>query len=262
MSIRSAALTKDPMKQKTALIIRHVPYEGVAGFRDPIEAAGYQVDRVDVSDPGFSEIDLCHHDLLIMMGGPMGVYEQDQHPWISCQLRRLAKRLEADRPTLGVCFGAQMIAAALGARVYPGPAKEVGFHPVRVHDNAVDGPLRHLVDVPVLHWHGDTFDLPKGVELLASSHVYDHQAFRRGANLLALQFHAEMGLDERFNAWIEEWPESVVEAGGTETDLREAHEQHGPIAVAAGQAMIADWLEGIDQANRAKPSTLPIFQKA
>lgn len=262
MSIRSAALTKDPMKQKTALIIRHVPYEGVAGFRDPIEAAGYQVDRVDVSDPGFSQIDLCHHDLLIMMGGPMGFYEQDQHPWISCQLRRLAKRLEADRPTLGVCFGAQMIAAALGARVYPGPAKEVGFHPVRIHDNAIDGPLRHLVEVPVLHWHGDTFDLPNGVELLASSHVYDHQAFRRGANLLALQFHAEMGRDERFNAWIEEWPESVVEAGGTESDLRAAHEQFGPIAVAAGQSMIADWLEGIDQANRAEPSTLPLFQKA
>ncbi|OYX60916.1 MAG: glutamine amidotransferase [Novosphingobium sp. 32-60-15] len=250
------------MKQKTALIIRHVPYEGVAGFRDPIEAAGYQVDRVDVSDPGFSQIDLCHHDLLIMMGGPMGFYEQDQHPWISCQLRRLAKRLEADRPTLGVCFGAQMIAAALGARVYPGPAKEVGFHPVRIHDNAIDGPLRHLVEVPVLHWHGDTFDLPNGVELLASSHVYDHQAFRRGANLLALQFHAEMGRDERFNAWIEEWPESVVEAGGTESDLRAAHEQFGPIVVAAGQSMIADWLEGIDQANRAEPSTLPLFQKA
>lgn len=71
-----------------------------------------------------------------------------------------------------------------------------------------------------------------------------------------------MGLDERFNAWIEEWPESVIEAGGTERDLRAAHKQFGPIAVAAGQAMIADWLEGIDQPNRAKPSTLPLFQKA
>lgn len=230
---------------KRALIIRHVPYEGVAGFRQPIEDAGYEVDRIDVADPAFSSLDLREPDLLIMMGGPMGVYEQDRHPWIACQLRRLRQRLEADRPTLGVCFGAQMMAVALGAEVYPGPAKEVGFHPVRVHDHALDGPLRHIVDVPVLHWHGDTFTVPDNVELLASSHVYEHQAFRRGRNLLALQFHAEMGEDERFNAWIEEWPESVIEAGGTEADLRQAHDLHGPTAVAAGRRMIGEWVAGL-----------------
>lgn len=235
------------MGQKTALIIRHVPYEGVAGFREPIEAAGYQVDRIDVTDPEFSRLDLRHHDLLIMMGGPMGIYEQDRHPWIACQMRRLALRLEAGMPTLGVCFGAQMIAAALGAEVFAGPVKEVGFHPVRVHDHALGSPLRHLVDVPILHWHGDTFTLPDDVELLASSHVYEHQAFRRGRNLLAVQFHAEMGLDERFNAWIEQWPESVVEAGGDEASLRQAHDALGPSAVAAGRAMIAEWLTGLDR---------------
>ncbi len=227
---------------KRALIIRHVPYEGVAGYREPIEAAGYHVDRIDVADPGFASLDLAEPDLLIMMGGPMGVYEQEQHPWIACQLRRLARRLAADRPTLGVCFGAQMIAAALGARVYPGPAKEVGFHPVAVHGNAAGGPLRHIVEVPVLHWHGDTFTLPEGVELLASSHVYPHQAFSRGPNLLALQFHAEMGEDERFHIWLEQWPESVVEAGGDVASLRATHDTHGPRAAAAGRAMIADWL--------------------
>lgn len=233
------------MRQKKALIIRHVPYEGVAGYREPIEAAGYDVDRIDVTDPEFSRLDLREHDLVIMMGGPMGVYEQDSYPWIACQMRRLALRLDADLPTLGVCFGAQMIAAALGGKVYAGPVKEVGFHPIRIHDNAFDSPLRHLVNVPVLHWHGDTFTLPPGVELLASSHVYDHQAFRRGKNLLALQFHAEMGLDQRFNAWIEEWPESVIEAGGDEASLRYAHDKYGPTAVAAGQAMIKEWLSDL-----------------
>lgn len=230
------------MPNKTALIIRHVPYEGVAGFREPIEQAGYRVDRIDVDDPDFASLDLRAPDLLIMMGGPMGVYEQDRHPWIACQLRRLALRLEVDRPTLGVCFGAQMIAAALGARVFPGPAKEVGFHPVTVHPAGGDTPLRHLTDVPVLHWHGDTFTLPNGAELLASSSLYDHQAFRRGPNLLALQFHAEMGLDPRFDAWIKEWPESIIEAGGDVGSLREAHNQHGLSAVKAGRRMIAQWL--------------------
>ena len=229
---------------KTALIIRHVPYEGVAGYRDPIEAAGYVVDRIDVCDPAFSARCLAEPDLVIMMGGPMGVYEADAHPWIACQIRRLARRLEADRPTLGVCFGAQMIAAALGARVYPGGAKEVGFHPITVHDE--ESPLRHVADVPVLHWHGDTFDLPEGVELLASSHVYPHQAFRRGRNLLALQFHGEMGEDPRFEAWIEQGPDDIADAGHTPCSLRAAHDEHGPRAVAACRAMISEWLMGLD----------------
>ena len=230
---------------KRALIIRHVPYEGVAGYREPIEAAGYHVDRIDVANPAFPTLDLREPDLLIMMGGPMGVYETAKYPWIACQMRRLALRLEADRPTLGVCFGAQMMAAALGGQVYAGPSKEVGFHAVSVHDHAKDSPLRHIEGVPVLHWHGDTFTRPANVEMLAASHVYDHQAFRRGRNILGLQFHAEMGLDPRFDAWIEQWPESVTEAGGTEKDLRAAHAELGPGAVAAGQAMIAEWLEGL-----------------
>ena len=230
---------------KHALIIRHVPYEGVAGFRQPIEAAGYQVDRIDVADPAFAALDLRQPDLLIMMGGPMGVYEQDRHPWIACQLRRLALRLAADRPTLGVCFGAQMMAAAMGARVYAGPAKEIGFHPVATHD-VTDNPLRHIAEVPILHWHGDTFTMPEGAELLASSPLYAHQAFRRGRNLLALQFHAEMGEDPRFDAWVAQWPEAVVEAGGDEASLRSKHDAHGPRAVEAGRAMIAEWLAGLN----------------
>lgn len=230
---------------KSALIIRHVPYEGIAGFRQPIEDAGFVVDRIDVTDPEFSSIDLSRPDLLIMMGGPMGVYETERYPWIACQLRRLARRLEADRPTLGVCLGAQMIAAALGANVYPGPVKEVGFNPVRVNEDGAGSALRHIHDVPVLHWHGDTFDLPQGAELLASSQVYDHQAFRRGANILALQFHAEMGEDPRFDAWMEEWPESVIEAGRDIAGMRADHDRLGPGAVKVGRQMIGEWLAAI-----------------
>ncbi|MEI6642556.1 MAG: glutamine amidotransferase [Novosphingobium sp.] len=228
---------------KTALIIRHVPREGVAGFREPIEAAGYVIDRVDVDNQDFHALDLVAPDLVVMMGGPMGVYEREAHPWISCQLKLLARRLAADRPMLGVCFGSQMIAAALGADVYPGPTKEIGFAPVTIHDR--DGPLRHLSDVPVLHWHGDTFTLPEGAELLASSPAYQHQAFRKGRNVLALQFHAEMGEDERFVDWIAQDMDYLTAAGQCPDELRAAHEVHGPRAVAAGRAMIAEWLTGL-----------------
>jgi len=227
---------------KHGLIIRHVPYEGVAAYRAPIEAAGYVLDRIDVAEPDFASLDLTRHDLLIMMGGPMGVYEQDSYPWIACQLRRLRLRLERDLPTLGVCFGAQMIAAALDARVFAGPSKEVGFHPVSLTAAGADSPLRHIADVPVLHWHGDTFTLPDNTELLASSHVYAHQAFRRGRNLLALQFHAEMGEDPRFDQWLEGYPDFVLEGGSDISMLRDAHDRHGPGAVQAGQRMIAEWL--------------------
>jgi len=231
------------MTTKSALIIRHVPYEGVAGFREPIEAAGYEVDRIDVADPNFSGVDLREPDLLIMMGGPMGVYEHEVHPWISCQLRRLAQRIEARRPTLGVCFGAQMIAAAMGGEVFPGPHPEIGFHPVAVHHP--EGLLRHIAEVPVLHWHGDTFTLPQGAELLASSDRYAHQGFRYGPNVLALQFHAEMGLDPRFDAWIAQGQQTLADAGIAASALRYAHEVHGARAVAGGRALIAEWLAGL-----------------
>lgn len=231
------------MTGKRGLIIRHVPHEGIAGFREPVESAGYSLDRIDVDDPAFGSVDLVEPDLLIMMGGPMGVYEGDRHPWIACQIRRLARRLAANRPTLGVCFGAQMMAAALGAPVYPGRVKEVGFHPLSFVDTA--SPLRHLAGVAVLHWHGDTFDLPADVELLASSPAYRHQAFRRGPNILALQFHAEMGLDPRFGAWIEQWPDALEEVGSSAAVMRTRHARLGPAAVAAGRLMLAEWLAGV-----------------
>lgn len=230
---------------KKGLIIRHVPHEGVAGFRAPIESAGYVLERIDVADPEFSSVDLSEPDLLIMMGGPMGVYEQEQHPWISCQLGRLRRRLDADGPTIGVCFGAQMIAAALGADVYAGPHRELGFHSITLSEAGRKSPLHHLEDVPMLHWHGDSFTLPENVELLCSTQAYDHQAFRRGSNLLALQFHAEMGEDPRFEAWIEQWPDAVTESCGHPDALRAAHDTHGPAAVEAGRAMIAEWLAGL-----------------
>lgn len=227
---------------KTALIVRHVPREGAAGFLAPIESAGFRIERIDVADPAFEAVDLCAPDLLIMMGGPMGVYEADLHRWIPLQLQKLAARLEKDRPTLGVCLGSQMIAAALGAPVYPGPTFELGFAPVEILPAGAGSPVRHLEQVPVLHWHSDTFDLPEGVELLASSASYRHQAFRRGRNLLALQFHAEMGEDARFEDWLTHFWADLDIATQCPKALRKDHDVHGPGAVAAGRAMIGEWL--------------------
>ncbi|MEJ7925590.1 glutamine amidotransferase [Sphingobium sp. AN641] len=231
---------------KTALIVRHVPREGAAGFLQPIEAAGYHIERVDVAGTDFPEVDLSEPDLLIMMGGPMGVYEADIHPWIPVQIDKLSTRIAKNRPTLGVCLGSQMIAAALGARVYPGGTTELGFAPVTLNESGAASPLRHLAGVPVLHWHGDTFDLPDGVERLASTPAYANQAFRRGRNLLALQFHAEMGEDPRFEEWLTHFWADLDCAGACRHALRADHARHGPGAVAAGRAMIGEWLGALD----------------
>jgi GMP synthase (glutamine-hydrolysing) len=230
---------------KRALIVRHVPYEGAAGYLQPIEAAGFAIERLDVCCPTFEGADFCAPDLLVMMGGPMGVYEQDDHPWIPAQLHKLRQRIDAGSPTLGVCLGSQMIAGALGAHVYRGQTFELGFAPVALNDAGRNSPLRHLEGVKVLHWHGDTFDLPQDVELLASTDQYSHQGFRRGTNLLALQFHAEMGEDPRFEAWMDHLSPHDPDAVVRDARLRADHQVYGPLAVAAGRQMIAEWLAGL-----------------
>jgi GMP synthase (glutamine-hydrolysing) len=108
-------------------------------------------------------------------------------------------------------------------------------------------PLRHLADVPLLHWHGDTFDLPEGAERLAETDPYANQAFRIGDSLLALQFHPEMGEDPRFAEWLED--EDYIRAAGTDpAALKADHDRHGSAAVAAGRAMLTEWLAQLPDA--------------
>jgi len=233
---------------KQALIVRHTPSEDAAGFTLPIEQAGYAIRAIDAVDPAFAALDWLAPDLMVIMGGPMGVYERDRHPWIDGELAGIGRRVGLGRPILGVCLGSQMIAAALGARVYPGPVKEVGFAPVALSAAGAASPLRHLVDVPLLHWHGDTFELPADAELLASTHLYPNQAFRIGRRLLALQFHAEMGEDPRIADWIE-GPRAgpyLAAAGIDAGRLWADHAAFGAGTVAAGRAMVAQWLAELE----------------
>ncbi len=222
-----------------------MPTDGIAGFRAPIEAAGYTIDRLDVSDPDFADADFISPDLVVLMGGPMGVYEADRHPWIGHEIERLRDRLAVDRPTLGVCLGAQLVAAAMGARVYAGPSPEIGFAAIALTEPGYESPLRHLNGCAVLHWHGDTFDLPFGAQRLAHSDPYERQAFRRGDTVLAVQFHAEMGLDDRLETWLADHRETLAAIGQDADDLRRDYRAQGPAAVAAGQRMIIDWLAAL-----------------
>lgn len=225
---------------KRCLVIRHVDYEGVAGYRAPIEAAGYRIERVAAYDADFAGVDFLTPDLVVVMGGPMGVYETDRYPWIAPEIASIGARIAADRPILGVCLGSQMIAAALGAGVYPGDGPEIGFSPIALTPAGQRSPLARIGQVAMLHWHGDTFDLPEGCEHLAFTARYRHQAFRRGANLLGLQFHGEMGLDPRFETWLDHLDDDAMRA-----QVSADHDRLGAKAVAAGQAMLIEWLSGL-----------------
>jgi len=228
---------------KRALIIRHVDYEGAAGYREPILAAGYGLEWLAADSADFSGDILDTPDLLVVMGGPMGVYETDAYPWIGPEVAAIGRRLVKGLPTLGICLGSQMIAAALGAAVYRGPRSEIGFSPLTLSDDGHGSPLAALAGVPVLHWHGDTFDLPAGATLLASSDLYARQAFALGETVLALQFHAEMGEDARFDIWLAEGRDYMADAGIDPAAVEADHARLGPAAVAAGRLMIAQWLE-------------------
>lgn len=231
---------------RQAVVICHERHEGLAGFRAPIEARGYAIAELFADDPAFMDADLLEPDLVVVLGGSMGVYEAERYPWMGLEIIRLCERIAANRPTIGVCLGAQLMAAALGSKVYKGPAVEVGFAPVTLTAEGRTSPLAELGDTPLLHWHGDSFDLPDGAERLASTALYANQAFALGPHILALQFHPEMGEDPGFADWIARGSDFIAAGGQTPERIAEDYRLLGPRAVSAGQAMLDRWLAGFE----------------
>lgn len=205
---------------KTIYVIQHLAVEDLGSFEDSLYAMGF---RVRYFEAGIDDLRpaLQYEGLTIILGGPIGVYETEDFPFLSTEIELLTERLAAHQPTLGICLGAQLIARALGAEVYAGEVKEIGWSCIEL--KAVDAqPLSALEDIPVLHWHGDTFTLPEHAELLASSPFYPNQAFRVGANILALQFHIEVTASS-----LERWfVGHRVELAQAEVDIRSLREEN------------------------------------
>lgn len=232
---------------KTALAIRHVAFEDLGSFHAVLARRGYHVLFREAGADDLSAIDPLGPDLLIALGGPIGVYEDGAYPWVRDELELLDRRLSADRPTLGICLGAQMMARALGANVYPGGnGKEIGWSPLMLTAAGHNSALAHIGPdrTDVLHWHGDTFDLPKGATLLASTSRYANQAFALG-RALGLQFHPEVtarGLERWF---IGHTCEIGATKGVSVLGLRAATADQSPALEAQGPVFFEAWLDQI-----------------
>jgi GMP synthase (glutamine-hydrolysing) len=233
---------------KQAVAIRHVSFEDLGSFEPVLAANGFEIRYVDCGIDKIAAIDQADLDLLIVLGGPIGAYEDDLFPFIKEEIRLLELRLAARRPTLGVCLGAQLIARTLGARVYPGPHKEIGWSPLALTAAGRKSPLRHLTS-PVLHWHGDTFDLPREAALLASTEKCANQAFSWGDNVLALQFHPE-AVARNIEQWFIGHACEIAATEGVSVPVlrQETHQFAAGLELQAGQCL-ADWLEKISPAE-------------
>lgn len=228
---------------KKVVVIQHLSFEDLGTFEPVLRDAGMAITYLQA---GVDELraDIEGADLLVVLGGPIGVYEAEVYPFLTAELDAIRVRVSQRRPTLGICLGAQLMAQALGGSVYPGGRKEIGWSALQLTDGGNASPLKHLSGVPVLHWHGDTFDLPPGAERLASSSVYENQAFAMGPNVLALQFHPEAGA-RTFERWLIGHTAELNAARVDISALRQDAARCAPALAQAGGAMLQEWLEGV-----------------
>lgn len=230
---------------RSALVIRHVHFEDLGSFDDVLTQTGYDIRYTNVGDGDFCESDPLVPDLLVILGGPIGTYET-VYPFLDRERKFIRTRLDANLPTLGICLGAQLIAAALGEKVFATGLKEIGFSELMLTQEGRDGPLAHLDGIAVLHWHGDTYSLPREAKNLASSGLVEQQAFAVGPNVLGLQFHPEVETDERFERWLVGHAAELGSAGIDILALRRDAETHGPRLRQAACSMLGAWLSGLE----------------
>jgi GMP synthase (glutamine-hydrolysing) len=231
---------------KDAVVLSHVAFEDLGLLAPLLDEAGWTVLRREAAIDDLSGPELEEAGLLVVLGGPIGAYESETYPFLTAETRLLEKRLAAGKPVLGICLGCQLMAQALGARVYFGGRKEIGFGRVRLTGEGEASALAPLAasDAAVLHWHGDTFDIPQGALRLAESAVYPNQAFSYGANALALQFHLEAE-PKRLENWFVGHACELGAAGISIPQLRAEAARLKPVLLRQARQVFSHWLAGI-----------------
>jgi GMP synthase (glutamine-hydrolysing) len=230
---------------RTAVVLRHDDTIHLGNLEPVLREHGYSIRYVDTLREDVRAVDTQSADLLVVLGGEMGVYEADRFPALRDEIELLEHRLGAELPVFGVCLGAQLMASALGSRVYRGPTNEIGYRSVEPTEAGVASPVRHITGVPVFQWHSDTFDLPDGVTRLAGSPAYGNEAFSIGNWALAVQFHPEV-TDEMHEVWLSASEAEVAAEGFDPENLRRDRERYSGGMQDASRAMFSEWLDGLD----------------
>lgn len=227
---------------KTAVVIRHVAYEGLGLYNRVLELAGYDVIYLEAGVADFRRKLAYEADVLIVLGGPVSINDIVRFPYLIDELQLVEYRLGSDLPVLGIGLGAQIMAKALGAIIFPMAEKELGWLPIQLMQ--AYSVLESLRDKHVLHWHQDAFSIPAGAKLLASTAACEVQAFSWKQSL-ALQFHAELDMKK-----IEQWilghaTEILLHDPHCLNQLREGSKKYGVFLVEHASLLMQRWLESL-----------------
>ncbi|MGH8777671.1 glutamine amidotransferase [Paraburkholderia sp.] len=232
------------------LAIRHVHFEDLGSLELVLGERSRPVRYLDVGFARIEAPDPVAPSLMVVLGGPINASDDLHYPTLVPLVKKIETRIAAGLPTLGICLGAQLIARVLGARVYRGARSEIGWSPLTLTDAGRASPVRHLdaAHTSMLHWHGDTFDLPAGATRLASTAVCENQAFAWGHHVLGLQCHPEVRTDH-FEPWLIGHASEIAAAGLDVRQLRDDTARFGPGLEAAARLMFGEWLDQVE----AKP---------
>ena len=216
--------------ERSVWVLQHTPSENLGTIEDALRVHRIGVNYVETHVGNPVPGKMAGKAGLIVMGGPMGVYEQANYPFLGDEMRLIESALTMGRPVLGVCLGSQLLAAALGAEVKKGERKELGWHAVTLSEFAAQDPLFGGVrpEFWPFHWHGDVFSLPKQAVGLASSQRTPFQAFRYGKNAYGILFHLEV-TREQISQMLSVFADELREAGGEAAEITAQIPRHLPV---------------------------------
>ncbi|OUV03815.1 MAG: hypothetical protein CBC42_01485 [Betaproteobacteria bacterium TMED82] len=237
-------------KKKSCFVLYFVHFENL-GVIEKVVQNYYEVNYCHLSNFSENEKLFLEFDLVIVLGGPVGANDGLIFPNLTSVLKYIEKRVKKGKPTIGICLGSQLVAKALGATIYKSENCEIGWKKLNLSREGKKSYLKYLGNVPVLHWHSDTFSLPEGCIRLASTEQTETQAFSYGDNILAMQFHCEV-LPGFFEYWALGHKHELQYEGVNIKQMRENSELYAPNLGLAGEKFFGDYFKGLEVTKRSQ----------